>query len=478
MNKAIIVKEFTEIVRDGRAIILFGIIGLLLLLGLVTSFSSESTRSQTVFDARVADSEVFNAQGVKNPHSAAHFSRMAHKPVAPLSAFDPGVSAYVGQVVWLEGHYRNPAMFRAAEDATELGRLENFSLAGILTLIIPLLVILLGYGSIAKEREQGTLRQIISSGTSLRGLLLGKFIIVFSISFAFLFFTIVFAAVTSLSVFEASSQPLTDLFLRSTSLLFVYGLYTAFVTATTLFISSLVQEAKNSLLILLGLWTVMVVSLPRLSASIAEKVYPSPRSSEFWEAMDVRLSQNRLDSSSAEYAAAERAVIERAFGKKLTENEIENLAINTRGVRLEVSEVIDSEIYTAAYAELFENYANQKNFRRLLSIFSPTIALQHLSQAFSGTDVNAHEHFSDEAERQRNNIVRVLNEEMIINDGGENLRYLAPPEFWETVPEFEYEYPTLELAWRQSGADFFIILAWALFSMVAMFWLGKGRLEV
>ena len=74
--------------------------------------------------------------------------------------------------------------------------------------------------------------------------------------------------------------------------------------------------------------------------------------------------------------------------------------------------------------------------------------------------------------------MRVLNEEMIINDGGENLRYLAPPEFWETVPEFEYEYPTLELAWRQSGADFFIILAWALFSMVAMFWLGKGRLEV
>ena len=93
MNKAIIVKEFTEIVRDGRAIILFGIIGLLLLLGLVTSFSSESTKSQTVFDARVADTEVFNAQGTKNPHSAAHFSRMAHKPVAPLSAFDPGVSA-------------------------------------------------------------------------------------------------------------------------------------------------------------------------------------------------------------------------------------------------------------------------------------------------------------------------------------------------------------------------------------------------
>ena len=162
MNKAIIAKEFTEIVRDGRAIVLFGIVGLLLLLGLVTGFSTESARSQTVFDAKVADAEVFNAQGAKNPHSAAHFSRMAHKPVAPFSAFDPGVSAYVGQVVWLEGHYRNPAMFRAAEDATELGRLENFSLAGVLILIIPLLVILLGYGSIAKEREQGTLRQIIS----------------------------------------------------------------------------------------------------------------------------------------------------------------------------------------------------------------------------------------------------------------------------------------------------------------------------
>ena len=130
MNMSIVRKEFLELLRDGRAIGLSLIVSLLLMLALVTGLSTESAREQSIIQAKAADAAVFNAQGEKNPHSAAHFSRMAHKPIAPFSAFDPGVSSFLGQVVWLEAHYRNPAMFRAAEDAPELSRLENFSLAG------------------------------------------------------------------------------------------------------------------------------------------------------------------------------------------------------------------------------------------------------------------------------------------------------------------------------------------------------------
>ena len=478
MNIIIIRKELTEIARDGRTVSLFGILVLLLLLGLATGSSTESTREQNILEAKAADAEVFNEQGVKNPHSAAHFSRMAHKPAAPFSTFDPGVSAYMGQVIWLEGHYRNPAMFRAAEDATELSRLENFSLAGVLTLITPLLVIVLGYGGIAREREQGTLRQLIGSGISFQKLLIGKFIVVFGLSFTVLISSVVLAFATSIFILNGSNHSVVDLFLRGLSLVLVYGLYIAFLTAITLFISALVREAKTALLMLLGIWAITVVALPRLSASIAEKVYPSPQSSAFWEDTNLRLNENRPDSASADYAAVERRVIERALGRELQGSEIEDLSINAQGVRFEVSEIIDSEIYNAAYTELYENYSNQKDLRRLLSVFSPTIALQHLSQAFSGTDINAHEHFSIEAEHQRNNIVRVLNEEMMLNDSEENLRYLAPPEFWETVPEFEYEQPTIAFAWHQSIADFLIVFLWTLTSIVGMFWLGKRRLAV
>ena len=284
MIGAIIGKEFTELRRDGRAIGLLGIVGLLLALGLLTGLATENAREREVLAARADDAAVFLEQGEKNPHSAAHFSRMAHKPVAPLAAFDPGVSAYMGQVIWLEAHYRNPAMFRAAEDAPELGRLENFSIAGVLTLILPLLVVLMGYGGIARERERGTLRQLVGAGASPLAVLLGKFTVIAAVAFAVLAATVAISTAFSLLSISEAGYSSGDLLLRGASLLLVYGIYIVCLTALTLLVSLLVAEARTALLVLLGIWVVTVVGLPRLSASIAEQVHPSPDSASFWEA--------------------------------------------------------------------------------------------------------------------------------------------------------------------------------------------------
>ena len=478
MIGAIVSKELTEICRDGRAIGLLGIVTLLLLLGLVTGFATESAREQDVLQAQTDDSAVFLEQGVKNPHSAAHFSRMAHKPVAPLASFDPGVSSYMGQVIWLEAHARNPAMFRAAEDAPELSRLENFSVAGVLTLVLPLLVVLMGYGSIASERERGTLRQLVGSGTSLKDLLLGKFSVTAGVAFAVLVAAVLIATLFSMLTLSESGFAGSDTLLRGLSLLVVYGLYIVCLTAVTLLVSMLVAEARTALLVMLGVWVVTVVGLPRLSASIAEQVYPSPDTSAFWEDTYASLRENRPDSDSADYVAVEQTVIQRALGRELRSGELDVLEINRAAVRLEVSEVIDAETYNAVYAELFANYDKQKDLRRLLSLISPTIALQHLSRAYSGTDVSAHEHFSLEAEKQRNTIVRAMNEDMMINGAGQSFAYLAPAEFWESVPEFEYQPSSVAYAWSESAVDLMILLIWGLAATVAVFWLGTNQVRV
>jgi len=116
--------------------------------------------------------------------------------------------------------------------------------------------------------------------------------------------------------------------------------------------------------------------------------------------------------------------------------------------------------------------------RRLLSLISPTIALQHLSRAYSGTDVSAHEHFSLEAEKQRNTIVRAMNEDMMINGAGQSFAYLAPAEFWESVPEFEYQPSSVAYAWSESAVDLMILLIWGLAATVAVFWLGTNQVRV
>ncbi|MYF00284.1 MAG: ABC transporter permease subunit [Gammaproteobacteria bacterium] len=478
MIGAIIGKELTEIRRDGRALGLLGIVGLLLVLGLTTGLATENAREREVLQAQADDAAVFLEQGEKNPHSAAHFSRMAHKPVAPLASFDPGVAAYMGQVIWLEAHSRNPAMFRAAEDAPGLSRLENFSIAGVLTLILPLLVVLLGYGSIAGERERGTLRQLVGSGASPTRLLLGKFTVIAGVGFAVLAAAVAISTTFSLLSLSESGYSGGDLALRGLSLLLVYGLYIVCLTALTLLVSLLVAEARTALLLLLGIWVVTVVGLPRLSASIAEQVYPSPDSASFWEDTRASLQANRPPSDSEDYVAVEREVVERALGRELREGELDDLEINRGALRLEVSEVIDTEAYNAAYAELFTNYEKQKNLRQMLSIFSPAIALQHLSRTLSGTDVSAHEHFSVEAELQRNNIVRAMNEDLLLNSPAERFGYHAPPEFWESVPEFDYRPPSVALAWSEGIRDLTILLLWGLAAVAAMFWFGGNRVRV
>lgn len=478
MIGTIIRKELTEIKRDGRAIGLLGIVGLLLVLGLTTGIVTENAREREVLRAEADDAAVFLEQGEKNPHTASHFSRMAHKPVAPLAAFDPGVSSYMGQVVWLESHYRNPAMFRAAEDAPELSRLENFSTAGVLTLILPLLIVLMGYGSIASERERGTLRQLVGSGTGVTGLLLGKFTVIVGVALAVLAVTLGVSTLFSVVSLSEAGYSSGDLLLRGLSLFFVYGLYIVCLAAVTVLVSMLVAEAKTALLLMLGIWVVTVVGLPRLSASIAEQVYPSPNADTFWEESQASLQANRPQSGSDEYLAVEREVLEQALGREVQDSEFDGLPINRDALRLQVSEVVDAQAYDVAYAQLFENYEKQRNLRRLLAIVSPTIALQYLSHSFSGTDVSAHEHFSIEAERQRNVIVRALNEDMMLNGAGQSFGYLAPPEFWDSVPLFEYQPPSVAMAWSEGAWDLLILLLWGLAGTAAMFWFGRNRIRV
>jgi len=229
--------------------------------------------------------------------------------------------------------------------------------------------------------------------------------------------------------------------------------------------------------VLLGIWAVTTVALPRLSASIAEQVHPSPDAGQFWEDTQASLYANRPDSDSAEYVAVEREVVERALGRELREGELEDLDINRDALRLEVSEVIDGETFDAIYGELFATYDAQKQLRRLLSLLSPTIALQHLSHSYAGTDVATHEHFSIEAERQRNEIVRVMNEDMMLNAGDAGFGYLAEPTFWAEVPEFSYQPPSVALAWRESLWDLVILLLWTLVALGALYWVGNHKIR-
>ncbi|MDP2228581.1 MAG: ABC transporter permease subunit [Moraxellaceae bacterium] len=457
MINFIIRKEALEVSRDGRTRLLAIVMLLLGLTGLLAGWANYSDQQRNAMFAQEADQTTFLDQGERNPHSAAHFGRMAYKPASPLAAFDPGAAPFMGQVIWLEAHQRNPAMFRPAADSLELGRLSNFSVAGILTVLLPLLVFLLGYSALAGERERGTLRQTLASGTSTGTLFIAKFIVIAGTGIALA--TVTIAASAIMALFSPVALSAADTLIRALGLTFFYTLYVLALTGFALLVSALCAQARTALLILLGIWAVSVMVMPRIGAGVAAQAHPISDGARVWAELRSEVSANRVNPDSPEYKAAEQFVISRALGRDVSLAEIATMDVNASGLRLEVTEVLDYAAINNFYANIYEKYAGQRDVRRWFALLSPAIALQHASSAFAGTDFVAHQHFSDIAEVQRNNIVRVMNEDLLLNGAGATT-YLAGETFWEEVPDFSYEFPPVSLAWRSAAIDIMLLLLW------------------
>ena len=171
MIRIVIRKEWREAVRDGR-LRLFGALVVILALTALAFGVQSTNRAQSLRDeARSRAAAQWNNQGEKNPHVAAHYGTFVFAPTTAATAIDPGVSAYVGRVVKLEAHQRALANHSSAEDGSGA---SQFSVATVLYLLVPLLIIALGYGAWSLERERGTLRQVLSTQISRSTLFWGK----------------------------------------------------------------------------------------------------------------------------------------------------------------------------------------------------------------------------------------------------------------------------------------------------------------
>jgi ABC-2 type transport system permease protein len=436
-------KEIIEYRRDGRVRAIAALIALLCVGGLITGWSTHTEQQRQARQAQREDQSTFVAQGEKPHHSAAHFGRMAYKPVPPLAVFDPGSVPYLGQVIWLEAHRRDPAMFRPAEDSPELRRLADLSVAGVLTLAV-------------------------SSGADLRKLLIGKLIAVagtpIGVSVMALLTSLAFAVIAPEKVSTA------DLAIRGAVLLLGYSLYSISLAGIALLVSATARTATSALLVLLSLWAVSIVIMPRVAASVALHFHPTPESGTFWTQTSEAIGNARPARNSEEYRALENLVLSRAIGREVTAEQAKDVKLDRRGLSLEISEVLGARGYAAAYDALFAAYDAQHRARRLFSILSPAISLQHFSSGVAGTDVRAHRHFSEEAERQRNLIIRKMNEDMMLNGSSRGEPGLARADFWQTVPDFRYRPPSAAFTVRTAAGDFFVVLAWSVLSLAFSWW--------
>ena len=111
MIRGTFLKELKELTRDGRVRISFIIVLLLLLAATWISKNQYELTNEQHHQAETSERDIWEGQGSKNPHSAAHYGTYAFKPKYPLSLIDHGVDKFTGTSIFLEAHTRNEAQF-------------------------------------------------------------------------------------------------------------------------------------------------------------------------------------------------------------------------------------------------------------------------------------------------------------------------------------------------------------------------------
>jgi len=456
-------KEMLEMRRDGRFQIASAIVLTLLCVSLAIGWQQYMAISRQHELARAETRNQWLTQGQKNPHSAAHYGVYAFKPRSPLSLVDRGADNYTGVAVWLEAHKQNEFKYKPARDANTLARFGDLTASSVMQLLIPLLIILMSFSAFAGEREQGTLRLLLSMGVAKDKLALGKAL---GVAGGLGVLLVPAALIGSAALILASetgsfAANLPRLSWMATS----YVMYFAAFIGISLAVSAVAKSARLALVCLLGFWIFNGLAAPRLFSDLSRAVYRTPSSFAFSQRMEAEL---KTGFDEVEF---KKSVLARYKVSKL-----EDLPLNYAGLSLKAGEDHGNEVFDKLYAELWDIFEAQNRLQQQGGIVAPLMAIRSVSMGLSGTDFAQFRDFSVTAEKYRRAFIDVMNTD-IANAPKTEAPHLGDKNLWAKVPAFEYTSPSVGTVLSQQAWSLGLLSIWALAASIAAGWAATQRLK-
>lgn len=449
-------KEFVMLLRDGRITWSAAILAAMLIAALVTAgfryhtVSAERARAQAIVEAQ------WRGQGEKNPHAAAHYGMYAFKPVTPLSFFDTGVNGFTGVSIWLEAHKQNRAAGEPSRDSSAVARFGELTVAYGLQTLFPLLVILLTFAAFVGEREQGTLRQVLSMGVAPRTLLFGKAL---GAAAALALFIGPIAVVGVVALWFAGGIGLLG---HALIILLIYAVYAAVFVFLTLAVSAAANSTRTALMVMVGFWAVANFALPKVAVDIAARTAPTPTLVAFEKAISEDMA-NGLDGVSPDAAVTQR----REQTLKLYKvDAIEKLPINFQGVVFSLQEQLGNAVFDKHYGALSQTMAAQNRIYEIASLLSPRMALSLASMQLSGTSLADHEDYARQAEQFRRALIEKMNRAIILKSAAGQSDFRAGQELWSEVGAFAYRPPPLGTVVGRIASNLTVLGLWLIAAIV------------
>jgi ABC-2 type transport system permease protein len=431
--------ELRLLARNRVAAVAIALLVLLTLVAVATSWSHQRSIADTRARHQAAAAAAFEAQPDRHPHRMVHYGQFIYRPLGPLAAFDPGIDAFTGNSMFLEGHRQNTANFGDVRQSSPLVRFGQLTPAFVLQAVAPLLLIFLGYGALARERERGTLRPLLVQGATRGALVRGKLAALGLVA-------MLIGLPAMLGLVLVAGQPGATL-LPMAVLAFGYFSYLALWSVIVVLVSALARRSRDALLTLVALWAVAVVLLPRIAPDLAGAAVPLTNRLETDVAIarDLRRLGDSHNANDPTFAAFKRATLER-YGVA----RVEDLPVNYKGLLAVEGERITSALFDRYANQSFAAQTKQKAMVDAVGLLSPAIALRALSMAAAGTDFAGHRRFLEQGEAYRYALVQRLNRlqadgvsyaDDTAEDAGADRRKRIDAANWDAMPRFAFRAP-------------------------------------
>ena len=411
----------------------------------------------------LAKSEVRQAwlnQAPQNPHNAAHYGHFVFKPVYAVQVLDDGIGQFAGSILRLEAHSQNDPKFSAAEGRTESSRFGEISFSWLLQIVIPLFIIILCFNAVSADREQENLKLLAAQGISnkiyLAAKILANFLIINTLATVGLI--VQWAAVKLLANTSITTQD----FVQGTVWYSVYLLYFLLIVSLSVIGSGWVQSSKNSLLLQIATWVLLLIIMPKLTANIGAQLYPLQQRTAFERAfrIDEEKGINGHDPESDRYKKFEDSLL-----KKYKVDSVSQLPVNVDGLTMDAGENYANMVYDKHFGKIRNTIKQQNSISKYGALINPFLAVRNLSMGLSQSDYQHQLKFLEDAENYRRYLMSNLNLKMAYGGSKTNdWDWKVDAAYWKTVKDFDYHRPSFKWSLAHYTYEVLILLIWTVVS--------------
>ncbi|RZJ87960.1 MAG: DUF3526 domain-containing protein [Chryseobacterium sp.] len=457
MIRTIAQKEFYSALRDKRFMVFAIIIFILLFTSIISGYKSYSILQAERNLAQHHAEEDFHSQPDRHPHRVAHYGSYAFRPKSALSFLDAGLDPYTGTMVYLEAHQQNSANFSQAQQSNTLIRIGEMTMAFVMQWLMPLLIIFLCFNAFTQERENGTLKLLMSQGISIQQIAKGK-IMGFSLLITIVIFpAFLIAILTSLVI---NNEPWNfDTPLRLFTMLLSYAAYFFIFITGSVLISSLCKQSKTALIALLGCWIFFCVVIPKLTVSLGDALFQTPSKA----AMDAAIHRQAKNGINGHDDQDKRT---KEFTEKLLKkygvDSASQLPVNLGGLVMAEGEAFSSKLYQKHFDELVNTYEKQNNISKWSGFLNPYQSIRAISMSMAGSDFRHYVTFLNAAESYRFKLAQHLNHLQAYKLANKAKDTRLDKSEYNHYPEFSYNPPTFWQVLFPSLISIFALYIWAL----------------